>query len=216
MVVGLDYANPYLSPYDEFQKLKTHKEYSNVLEGGECISYGARCLNEGAFNAIPKLTFPGGMLAGDSAGFLNVAKIKGSHNAIKTGMLAAEAIFKQVQEEQEYGGQELTEYEDMFKESWVHEELFKTRNFKNGFEKGLWFGLYHGAVTMITSGKEPWTLKRNHGKDSDATKPKSEFKPIEYPKPDGKLTFDLLTNLARSGTNHDHDQPSHLKVSLDI
>jgi len=150
-VVGLDYKNPYLNPYEEFQQLKTHKEIKPLLEGGECISYGARCLNEGGFHAIPKLTFPGGMLAGCSAGFLNVAKIKGSHTAMKTGMLAAEAIFDRVKDVEELDVldcQEVTEYESNVMSSWVAEELKESRNFKSGFDKfgGLWGGLAHGGI----------------------------------------------------------------------
>lgn len=146
LVVGLDYDNPYLNPYEEFQRFKTHKEIRKVLEGGECISYGARCLNEGGFHAIPKLAFPGGMLAGDSAGFLNVMKIKGTHNAIKTGMLAAESIFDEVKKGKDISGVELNNYEENVKNSWVHSELKQSRNFKNGFDKGLWFGLLHGGI----------------------------------------------------------------------
>lgn len=196
LVVGLDYKNPYLNPYEEFQKLKTHSEIKKILEGGECISYGARCLNEGGFNAVPKLHFPGGMLAGCSAGFLNVAKIKGSHNAMKTGMLAAEEIFNKVK-----GGEELSEatfesYQEAYKNSWVHEELKKTRNFKDGFKKSLYHGLVHGGLVLhVTKGKEPWTFKHKQ-KDSESTKLLSMgVKKIEYPKHDGKLTFDLLENL---------------------
>jgi electron-transferring-flavoprotein dehydrogenase len=145
--------------YEEFQRFKTHKEIRKVLEGGECISYGARALNEGAYNAIPKLTFPGGMLAGDSAGFLNVAKVKGSHNAIKTGMLAAESIFESIQKGNDVAGVELKQYEDSVRNSWVVKELYKTRNFAGGFHKGLWFGLLHGRIISTTKGREPWTLK---------------------------------------------------------
>ena len=205
-VVGLDYKNPYLNPYEEFQRLKTHKDFRQVLEGGSCISYGARVLNEGGYHAIPKLTFPGGMLAGCSAGFLNVAKIKGSHNAMKTGMLAAEAVYDNFKKnDDEVTGEELVDYEKNVRSSWVAEELKQSRNFKSGFERGLWAGLAHGGlITHITKGKEPWTFA--HKKlDSETTLPKDQCKPIEYPKHDGKLTFDLLTNLQRSGTNHDHD-----------
>jgi electron-transferring-flavoprotein dehydrogenase len=148
-VVGLDYKNPYLNPYEEFQQLKTHKEIRPLLEGGECISYGARCLNEGGFHAIPKLTFPGGMLAGCSAGFLNVAKIKGSHTAMKTGMLAAESIFNRVKDVEELDvldTLEVSEYESSVMDSWVAEELKASRNFKGGFDKGLWAGLAHGGI----------------------------------------------------------------------
>lgn len=216
MVIGLDYTNPYLNPYEEFQRLKTHKAFRGLLEGGECISYGARVLNEGGFHAIPKLTFPGGMLAGCSAGFLNVAKIKGSHNAMKTGMLAAEAIFEAAKNDNGLENADIKNYEKNVRNSWVAEELRQSRNFKAGFEKGLWFGLAHGGIIMnLTKGKEPWTW-RHTKKDCDSTVPKSQAKKIEYPKHDGKLTFDLLTNLQRSGTNHEHDQPSHLKIKPEL
>ena len=211
LVVGLDYENPYINPYELFQQYKTHPEIRKVLQGGECLSYGARCLNEGGYHAVPKLSFPGGMLVGDSAGFLNVAKIKGAHNAIKSGMIAAESIYEQVLSGKELEQQDLTQYEKGIQDSWIMKELKESRNFKGGFDKGLWFGLLHGRLITSTKGKEPWTLKHTV-KDTDSTKPKANFTPIEYPKKDGVLTFDLLTNLTRSGTNHEHDQPSHLKI----
>lgn len=201
-VVGLDYKNPYLNPYEEFQRLKTHPEIKKILEGGECISYGARVLNEGGYHAIPKLTFPGGMLAGCSAGFLNVAKIKGTHNAMKTGMLAAEEIFKH---SDELDSKELDGYETNVRNSWVAEELKATRNFKGGFDKGLWAGLAHGGlVSHITKGREPWTFA-HRTPDAQKTEIAGNHHKIDYPKHDGVLTFDLLTNLQRSGTNHDHN-----------
>lgn len=175
-----------------------------MFEGGECIQYGARCLNEGGYHAIPKLTFPGGMLAGDSAGFLNVAKVKGSHNAIKTGMIAAESIYEQVKNGKDLAGVEVKDFDNNVRNSWVVKELKETRNFKGGFDKGLWLGLLHGYLTEYTKGREPWTFAHKK-KDNEYTKPKEQYKPIEYPKKDGKLTFDLLTNLTRSGTNHEHD-----------
>ena len=170
-------------------------------------------MNEGGYHAIPKLTFPGGMLTGCSAGFLNVAKIKGSHNAMKTGMLAAEAIYEDFKKNDgELSVKELTSYESSVHSSWVAEELKASRNFKGGFEKGLWFGMAHGGfISHITKGSEPWTFAHRKT-DSQATGTKDKHQEIEYPKPDGKLTFDLLTNLQRSGTNHDHDQPSHLVI----
>ena len=212
LVVGLDYKNPYLNPYEEFQRLKMHPEISKLLEGGECISYGARVLNEGGYHAVPQLAFPGGLLAGCSAGFLNVAKIKGSHNAMKTGMLAADEIFDKFNAGEDLSQVTLSGYQDRYKNSWVHDELFATRNFKSGFEKGLYGGLIHGGITqLITKGKEPWTLAHKK-KDYQTTEPKSMHKEIKYPKHDGKLTFDLLTNLTRSGTNHESDQPAHLRI----
>lgn len=212
MVVGLDYKNPYLNPYEEFQRVKTHPEFAKVLEGGECISYGARVLNEGGYHAVPRLHFPGGLLAGCSAGFLNVAKIKGSHNAMKTGMLAAEEIFSKFDKGEDLAEAIMEGYQERYKKSWVHDELFASRNFKGGFEKGLYRGLLHSGLTqMITKGGEPWTFAHKK-RDSETTEPKDKHKEIVYPKHDGKLTFDLLTNLQRSGTNHDHDQPAHLRI----
>jgi electron-transferring-flavoprotein dehydrogenase len=195
MVIGLDYKNPYLNPYEEFQLVKTHPEMKKFLEGGECISYGARALNEGGYHAIPKLTFPGGMLAGDSAGFLDVSKIKGSHNAMKTGMLAAESIHRHFnRSDGAIDGLELTDYDTSVHDSWVVTELKKSRNFKGGFEKGLWFGMGHGFLTSLTKGREPYSLTHKHT-DATKTADKSKYKPIDYPKKDGVLTFELLTNL---------------------
>ena len=211
MVVGLDYENPYLNPYEEFQRFKTHKSVKKFLENGECISYGARALNEGGYHSIPKLSFKGGMLAGWSAGFLNVAEIKGTHHAMKSGMVAAESIFDELETTGDIEGKNISRYEQEISSSWVVKDLKKWRNFKLGFKKSLWFGLFHGFIVNITKGKEPWTFKVSK-RDHEYTKPKENFNQIEYPKKDGKITFDLLTNLARSGTYHDHDQPSHLKV----
>lgn len=210
MVVGLDYSNPYLSPYQEFQKLKKHPRIQSLLEGGKCISYGARCLNEGGIQAVPKLTFPGGMMAGCSAGFLNVPKIKGSHTAMKTGMLAGEACAEALLGE-EAAPAELTKYEDMVKSSWVWEELTAVRNFKPAWSAGMFPGLAIGGTSLLTKGKEPWTFSWTK-KDHEYTKPAADCKKIEYEKPDGVITFELLENLIRSGVNHEHDQPAHLKV----
>jgi len=216
IVVGLDYQNTYISPYQEFQRLKTHPRIRSLLEGGQCISYGARCLNEGGLQSVPKLTFPGGMLAGCSAGFLNNAKIKGSHTAMKTGMLAGEAAAEALIAADESGGPlELLEYEKKVKESWVWKELTEVRNFKPGWKAGMWPGLIHGGATLVvTRGKEPWTLRCSK-RDTDSTKLAASSKKIEYPKPDGVFTFDILDNLIRSGVNHEHDQPAHLKVKAD-
>lgn len=227
MVVGLDYENPYLNPYREFQRWKHHPVVSKHLENGECISYGARVLNEGGIQATPKITFPGGALLGCSAGFLNAVKIKGSHTALKSGMLAAEAIFPLLAE-QPLGetetmecdpsapGIEAVAYEQLVKDSWIYEELYPIRNTHAAFHNGLLPGLLYTSLScFITQGKEPWTLS-NSVPDSAKTKPASEFSPIDYPKPDGVLSFDLLTNLQRSGTNHDHDQPAHLRVKKDL
>ncbi len=212
-VVGLDYKNPYLNPYEEFQKWKTHKDIKKFLEGGRCIAYGSRVLNEGGYYSIPKLTFPGGLIVGDSAGFLNVLKIKGTHNAILSGITAAETIFDELAlKEKTSHGQNLSEYENRLKNSEVYKELYKSRNFQGGFSKGLFFGLIHGFITnFILKGREWWSFKPVK-KDSEYLLPSKNYEKKAYPKHDGKLTFDLLENLARSGTNHDHDQPSHLKI----
>ncbi|KAI9921772.1 hypothetical protein PsorP6_001663 [Peronosclerospora sorghi] len=228
VVVGLDYENPYINPYEEFQRFKTHPAIREYLEGGECVQYGARCLNEGGYHAIPKLTFPGGALIGCSAGFLNGVKIKGTHTAMKSGMLAAEAAYEAltasgvqpVAETAEINPEEpainISSYEDAVESSWIAEELKAVRNVHAGFHKGFLPGLLHaGIATHIFRGKEPWTIS-NTVPDSAKTRPAKEFTPIEYPKPDGKLTFDLLSNLQRSGTNHNHDQPSHLRIKPDL
>ena len=226
-VVGLDYENPYLSPYEEFQRWKTHPAVRKHLEGGECIAYGARCLNEGGYHAIPKLTFPGGALLGCSAGFLNSVKIKGSHTAMESGRLAGDAVFEQltasniapVAESGEInpdeGSVEVHGYARSMENSWVFDELKQVRNCHQAFHHGVLPGLVHsGLSTLITKGKEPWTLP-THKTDAESTRPAAEFEPIEYPKPDGKLTFDLLSNLARANTYHE-DQPSHLRVKEDM
>jgi electron-transferring-flavoprotein dehydrogenase len=225
LVVGLDYENPYLNPYQEFQQWKTHPEIKKHFEGGTCVSYGARVLNEGGYHAIPKVTFPGGALIGCSAGFLNAVKIKGSHTALKSGMLAAEAVFEGLLASQEtpvsetgelsenHIPQEFTSYTDKLESSWIYDELYEVRNCHQAFSKwGVAGGLaYNGLATHITKGREPWTL--SHTKtDAEATKPAANFTPKQYPPPDGKLTFDLLTNLQRSGTYHADDQPAHLRI----
>ena len=226
LVVGLDYKNPYLNPYREFQKWKTHPAIRKHFEGGTCISYGARVLNEGGFHAIPKVTFPGGALIGCSAGFLNAVKIKGTHTALKSGMLAAEAVFEglasnsddeSVSETGELSvghvPKEMTDYSEKIENSWIHKELYEVRNCHQAFSKwGVGGGLaYTGLAAHITKGREPWTLEHTIS-DSDSTSPKEEFEPIEYPAPDGKLTFDLLTNLQKAGTYHEDDQPAHLRI----
>lgn len=218
MVVGLDYKNPYLNPYREFQRWKHHPEVSKYLEGGECIAYGGRVLNEGGYHAIPKLTFPGGALIGCSAGFLNSVKIKGTHTAMKSGMLAAEAIvdhFHSVPADQEKpSGYEITKYEQAVHSSWIADELKVCRNSHSSFHTplGLAGGMAHTAFSsFISKGNEPWTFK-NTVRDCDRTLPAAKCSPITYPKTDGKLSFDLLTNLIRSGTAHESDQPAHLRV----
>lgn len=228
LVIGLDYENPYINPYKEFQRWKEHPDIRKHLEGGTCISYGARVLNEGGLNAIPKLTFKGGCLIGCSAGFLNSVKIKGSHTAIKSGQLAAEAVFEalnidganHVSETGDIDEDTITEavtLEEKIKSSWVHEELYQVRNTHEAFARwGFLPGLFYtGIAAHITKGREPWTLKHSI-RDSDTTQEASNFEPIDYKPPDGVLTFDLLTNLQRSGTYHDDDQVSHLRVKPEL
>ncbi|KAH6617884.1 hypothetical protein B0J18DRAFT_435858 [Chaetomium sp. MPI-SDFR-AT-0129] len=213
-VVALDYPNPWLSPYGEFQKLKQHPLYRDVLEGGKCISYGARALIEGGFQSIPKTAFPGGALIGDSAGFVNVPKIKGTHNAMKSGMLAAEAAWEALRESSDDGSVFLYAYEDALRRSSIWEELSEVRNMRPSFHTklGLYGGmLYSGLEAFILKGRVPWTL-RHKTTDHEATKRADQSKKIEYPKPDGKLTFDILTSVSRTGTNHEEDQPVHLQV----
>ncbi|CAH6723146.1 probable electron transfer flavoprotein-ubiquinone oxidoreductase, mitochondrial [[Candida] jaroonii] len=222
LVVGLDYENPYISPYQEFQKMKLHPFYAEVLEGGKCLSYGARALNEGGYQSIPKLHFPGGLLVGASAGFMNVPKIKGSHTAMKSAMVAAETIYSAIKdldpvdEEtfQDYQPLDLSEYQTQLEESWVFEELYEIRNVRPSFNTKLGFlgGLMHsGLTTLVTRGYEPWTLQHQHT-DAASTQPADNYKPIEYPKPDGKITFDLLTSVSRTGTYHDDDEQCHLRI----
>jgi len=207
-VVGLDYENPYLSPYEEFQRFKTHPEIRGFFDGGRRIAYGARAINEGGFQSLPKLTFPGGLLVGDTAGFLNVPKIKGTHTAMKSGMTAAEALFDALADE---GVVEVKRYPERLKQTWVWDELYRVRNIRPSFRWGLWGGMAYSAVdTYLFQGKAPWTL-RNHA-DHAALKPASQFRAIAYPKPDGKLTFDRLSSVFISNTNHEENQPSHLQL----
>ncbi|KAK8195723.1 electron transfer flavoprotein-ubiquinone oxidoreductase-like protein [Phyllosticta capitalensis] len=214
LVVGLDYPNPWLSPYGEFQKMKAHPFYRQYIEGGKCISYAARTLNEGGFQSIPKCAFPGGALIGDTAGFLNLPKIKGTHTAMKSGMLAAEAAYDALSTNSDEGSIFLYNYEDKLRDSTIWSELKEVRNMRPSFHTplGLYGGvMYSGLAAFVLRGKEPWTFA--HGKpDHAATKTADECKKIEYPKPDGKVTFDILTSVSRSGTNHEEDQPVHLQV----
>ena len=214
-VIGLDYQNPYLSPFDEFQRFKLHPAVKPFFEGARRISYGARALNEGGFQSIPKLTFPGGALIGCTAGFLNVPKIKGTHTAMKSGMLAAESAFEALTQEgaQEGAGNgiELTAYPEALKASWVWQELRGVRNIRPAFHNGMWAGLAYSAVdTYLLRGKAPWTF-RNHA-DHPQLKKASECTPIDYPKPDGKITFDKLSSVFISNTNHEENQPAHLTL----
>ena len=222
MVVGLDYANPYLNPYKEFQRFKTHPAIRRHLEGGQCLSYGARVLNEGGYHSIPKLTVPGAVLVGCAAGFLNAVKIKGTHTALQSGILAAEALFAALQDGPSVAetGElppeppvEVTAYSEAIEASWVTEELYQVRNSHEAFARwGVGGGLlYTGFTSFVSRGREPWTLK--HSKlDCDTTGLAKDYAPIAYPPPDNKLTFDLLTNLQRSNTFHEEDQPSHLRI----
>jgi electron-transferring-flavoprotein dehydrogenase len=212
-VVGLDYSNPYLSPYEEFQRFKTHPKIRPFFEGGRRIAYGARAINEGGVQSLPKLTFPGGVLIGCEAGTVNMPKIKGSHTAMKGGMLAAEAAFNALSEGD--APAELTAYADAFEKSWVYQELKQARNVRPAFKWGLWAAtLYTGIDQVLLRGRAPWTLAHGHA-DHETLKKAADCKPIEYPKPDGVLTFDRLTNLSFSATNHEEDQPVHLTLKDD-
>ena len=209
-VVGLAYQNPYLSPYEEFQRYKTHPAIRHYFEGGKRISYGARAITAGGLQSLPKTVFPGGALIGCDAGFLNTSRIKGSHAAIKTGMLAAESAFAALGEGRQHD--ELASYPAAFEKSWLHEELHVARNFKPWMSKGLYLGtIMTGIDQMVFRGKAPWTLHHQHA-DHECLKPASQFQPIVYPKPDGKLTFDRLSSVFISNTNHAEDQPVHLTL----
>lgn len=240
-VIGLDYQNPYLNPYEEFQRFKTHPAIRSLFENGKRLCYGARALNEGGFQSIPKLTFPGGLIIGDAAGFLNVSKIKGTHTAMKSGMVAAETIFETL-----YGQQtsknsisnantnenispsllknelnesnelshlnfELTSYQKNIEKSWIWDELYRVRNIRPAFATplGLWGGLIYAAMdTYLFKGRAPWTFK--HHVDHLSLRKASECMPIVYPKPDGKITFDKMSSVFISNTNHEENQPCHL------
>lgn len=209
-VVGLDYTNPWLSPFEEMQQFKTHPFIAPLLEGGERLSYGARCLNEGGLQSRPKLTFPGGALIGDGAGFLNVPHIKGIHTAIQSGIYAADAVASLIAAT-EQDNLEPTAYPKALRHSWVDKELHAARNIRPGFQKGLWMGLANAAFeTYITRGHSPWTLK-NHADYKTLMKAKVAPK-INYPKPDGVLTFDRLSSVYLSSTFHEENQLVHLKL----
>jgi len=209
-VVGLDYKNPWLSPFDEMQRLKTHPHVKQHFEGGRRIAYGARAISEGGLQALPKLAFPGGCLIGDTAGFLNVPKIKGTHTAMKSGMLAAEAIAEALAGAKPA---ELSGYEQKFRASWLHEELRGVRNVRPGFARfGQWGGFVHAAFdTLVLRGKAPWTLSYPHA-DNEGLQDAATAPRIDYPKPDGTLTFDRLSSVFISNTNHEEDQPIHLQL----
>ena len=210
LVVGLDYANPWLSPFEEFQRYKTHPAIRPIFEGGKRIAYGARALTAGGLLSLPKLCFPGGAMVGCEAGFLNASRIKGSHAAIKTGALAAEAAFDALQADRRHD--ELLAYPAAFEKSWLYAELNKSRNFKQWFKKGRTMGtLMTGIEQWLFKGKMPWTL--HHSKPDHASlQPAAECARIDYPKPDGKLTFDRLSSVFISNTNHDENEPVHLTL----
>ena len=209
-VVGLGYSNPYLSPFEEFQRYKTHPAIRTFLEGGKRVSYGARAITAGGLMSLPKLVFPGGALAGDDAGFLNASRIKGSHAAIKSGKMAAEAAFDAVQAGRQ--ADELSAYPEAFDSSWLKTELYRARNFKQWMSKGLYLGTFMvGLEQKVLGGNVPWTLHHQHA-DNETLKPASQCKPIVYPKPDGKLTFDRLASVFISNTNHEENQPAHLTL----
>jgi electron-transferring-flavoprotein dehydrogenase len=208
-VVGLNYSNPYLSPFEEFQRYKTHPLIRGFFEGGKRIAYGARAIAAGGFQALPKLTFPGGALIGDDAGFLNASRIKGSHAAIKSGMLAAEAVFDALAAGRI--GDELSAYPAAYQKSWLYEELYRARNFKPLMSKGLWLGsLMFGVDQTVLRGRAPWTL--HHTPDHTKLKKAAECQPIVYPRPDGVLTFDRASSVFLSNTNHEENQPCHLTL----
>ncbi len=209
-VVGLAYQNPWLSPFEEFQRYKTHPAIRGFFDGGKRLSYGARAITAGGLQSLPKFTFPGGALVGCDAGFLNASRIKGSHAAMKTGMLAAEAAFDALTAGR--AQDELSAYTRAFETSWLHEELHVARNFKPAMSKGLYAGtLLVGIDQVLFGGKAPWTLHHAHA-DHECLRPASEFEPIAYPKPDGQLTFDRLSSVFISNTNHNEHQPAHLTL----
>ena len=209
-VVGLAYQNPWLSPFEEFQRYKTHPAIRSTFEGGKRLSYGARAITAGGIMSLPKTVFPGGALIGCDAGFLNASRIKGSHAAIKTGMLAAEAAFEALGAGR--SADELVAYPQAFRASWLYDELWQARNFKQWMSKGLVVGTIGvGIEQVVLGGKVPWTLHHKHA-DHECLRPASAFTPIVYPKPDGKITFDKLSSVFISNTNHEENQPAHLTL----
>ena len=213
LIVDLNYDNPYVSPFDEFQRMKHHPVLRQYLEGGNRVSYGARAITKGGLNALPKMTFPGGLLVGCDAGTLNFSKIKGTHTAMKSGMLAAESIFDALSTGCE-GGKELVDYTDRFKESWLYDELYRSRNFGPALHKfgSIGGGAFNFVDQNLFGGKLPFTLHDNH-EDFAQLKPADQFTPIEYGKPDGKISFDKLSSVFLSNTNHEEDQPCHLQLA---
>lgn len=214
-VVHLNYENPYLSPFDEFQRFKTHPKVRPYFEGGKRLVYGARAINEGGVQSVPKLVFPGGALIGCAAGFVNVPRIKGSHNAIKTGMMAAEAAFAALKGGSQ-GHDELGAYPEAYRNSWVHKDLWRVRNVKPALKWGLWLGSLYGGLDMWLNSLGlgalfPWTFKHKKA-DYECIKKAADCQPIAYPRPDGVVSFDKLSSVFLSNTNHEEDQPSHLKL----
>jgi electron-transferring-flavoprotein dehydrogenase len=204
-VVGLDYGNPYLSPFEEMQRFKTHPAIRPFFEGGRRIAYGARALSEGGLQSLPKLDFPGGLLIGDAAGFLNAPKIKGTHTAMKSGIVAAETVFARLT------GGTAPAYREALEKTWLWDELKAARNIRPSFRWGLFGAIAYSALdTYLFRGKAPWTLR--HHADHEQLRPAAENRPIAYPKPDGKLTFDRLSSVFISNTNHEENQPAHLKL----
>ena len=213
-VVHLNYANPHLSPYDEFQRFKLHSAIRPTFEGGKRIMYGARAINEGGLQSVPRLAFPGGALVGCAAGFVNLPRIKGSHNAMKTGMLAAEAAFAALGAGRTQDA--LSDYDVAWRKSWVYDDLYKVRNVKPGLRYGMWAGTLHGGAHMWLNdlglgGLVPWTLHHRHA-DHESLRPAAEMPRIDYPKYDGTITFDKLSSVYLSNTNHEEDQPVHLQL----
>ena len=211
-VIGLDYKNPHLSPFDEFQRFKTHPKIRPLFEGGRRIAYGARALNEGGFQSIPKLTFPGGLIVGCGAGFLNVPKIKGTHTAMKSGMTAAEAVENAFRTRGLEPGAEIDDYKSRLEKTWLWDELHKVRNIRPGFRAGLMLGLINAGIdTILFRGKAPWTLRNHH--DHETLQLAAHCQKIDYPKPDGVVSFDKPSSVFLSNTNHEENQPVHLKLS---
>jgi len=210
-IVALNYTNPHLSPFHEFQRWKEHPKLRAFLEGGKRIAYGARAVNKGGLQSLPKLSFPGGVLVGCDAGFLNGVKIKGAHTAIKTGMLAAESVYEALANDEAYS--ELTSFEEAVKKSWVHDELYRARNFGPSLHHlGTFFGAAFTYIDQnIFRGKLPFTLRNPHA-DHDSLQKANEARPIDYPKLDGVVSFDLLSSVFLSSTNHEEDQPAHLTL----
>lgn len=208
LVTALDYKNPYLSPFEEFQKFKHHPEIAAVLKNGKRLEYGARTVVEGGIQSIPRVNFPGGVLVGDSAGFLNVAKIKGVHNAIHSGIMASRAVFQAIKSNHV----QATTYTELLKSSKLYSELHRVRNIRPAFNAGIYLGLlYAGIDTYLLKGMAPWTFHNKH-KDNEKLLHKSRFKPINYSKPDGVLSFDRASSVHLANINHDEDQPCHLKL----